>query len=731
MAANVGSIEATLTARGSQFKKEIRGATKSVSGLQSALAGLGVGIAIKKATALAAEQEKQETKLAAAIAASGQAIDINKIKAYASELQKVTTFGDEVTLSAAAMMASFGASEDALIKLLPKIQDMSTQTGQAADSIAMVMGRALAGNASMLSRYGIELTDAERKVFKLGTQQERVAVLTQKLGEKFGGSAEAMAKTSSGAIAQMGNSLGDVAEDIGELINQGLAPLARIVRDLADRFTSWFDSLDTGERTLLGISTGIGLISTALIAMGPLLLSTGKRMVLAFAPVLATVAAVVAAIGLAITTYGLFKRALSGDFAKEGESFADILKRGFTDGVAELKSGLSDAFGDIFKKEDSPQRRRSGGRGGSSGGAASSAKDPFADMDFGESFEQGFADADKRNQAAIDRFSKNRIRQIENETKLYEDFVIASEAAAERQAQAAASLGSFAAGAAANMAQSMGKAGSVISAAMEGASQGGIWGAIIGTVMEIAQQSDSFKRASQALNALLSDIVDAFEPLFAGLEPFTMAINAVIKILVMTMGPALEILGGILQGIGRVVAGVAWVIGKVLLLLSKVWNKMVNFLLGVVRKMDDIWGINMNGTIRALERMRVNTGEMSDAVDELGQIATGEIDRLPEVVDDLADSAKEASESLLNVPHGYKVALARFNATDAMQAATPGVEDDVTPTGDTTNVTISTVNLDPQDPVEFLEQLEQISATGSYVSTGTALRSDFTRRVTP
>lgn len=300
--------------------------------------------------------------------------------------------------------------------------------------------------------------------------------------------------------------------------------------------------------------------------------------------------------------------------------------------------------------------------------------------------------------------------------------------------EAAASLRGAASSMASQLVGSMGDAGSVVSAALQGASQGGIWGAILGTVMSIAQQSESYKRASQALNKILEGVVKAFEPLLEGLEPFTLVVNGVVGVLVKVLTPVLKALGTVLSWFGRAVALVVVGIGGVLIGISKVWNFIVDKIEWVFEQIDKIPGVNMSRAIDALENLQIDTDELSDGIEDFAAIARGENLNLPDVVDEsdnaanslarLGDTADSVTAQILNVPTGFKVALARFNATSVDTAAAPdfGVSNVAAPAAQTTKpIAIDTVVVQANDVGELERQIREIQERRNLAASGSTL----------
>ena len=178
-------------------------------------------------------QIKAETKLLTAL--KGREDIQKRLIAQAKELQTKTLFGDEETIAAQAMLATMGLEEEAIMRLIPLVQDMATAKGmnlvQAADLVAKSVG----SSTNALSRYGITITGA------VGSQ-ERLNTATEALNKAFGGQAEAVSKVGLGPLTQLKNILGDLSEDIGKIILPTLNDLAKDVKELALRFDGLTDA---------------------------------------------------------------------------------------------------------------------------------------------------------------------------------------------------------------------------------------------------------------------------------------------------------------------------------------------------------------------------------------------------------------------------------------------------------------------------------------------------------
>lgn len=186
---------------------------------------------------------------------SQQAID-NEVKAYkdlASSLQDVGVIGDEVTLSGMGVMTQMGLTTEQVKTMTPLLQDLAvkqyglnTTSEQFTDVSRDVATMVNMGKLS-LQKYGIQVTDVEKKQFKAMNQSERFAFINNKLANSVKGANEAMAQTAGGKAQQMTNAIGDCEERVGELVNKiygGLAVMALpVIKDVTGKFQELSDIL--------------------------------------------------------------------------------------------------------------------------------------------------------------------------------------------------------------------------------------------------------------------------------------------------------------------------------------------------------------------------------------------------------------------------------------------------------------------------------------------------------
>jgi len=222
-----------------------RSLTRSIGLATGALVGIGVGLS--RLARASAAQEDAENRLTTAIqnGAGATAEEIEQLQRLAAERQKVTRFGDEQTISAQAQLATFQLNAAQIAELIPRVQDLAEASrrlgGENVDleQSAILVGKALNGNAGELSRYGVVLNDAQREALRFGDQNERIAALTEALDGNFRGLAESLTPYSQGVISAQ-NAFGDLIEQLGSFITSspGVNNAITTARETIERWTA-------------------------------------------------------------------------------------------------------------------------------------------------------------------------------------------------------------------------------------------------------------------------------------------------------------------------------------------------------------------------------------------------------------------------------------------------------------------------------------------------------------
>ncbi|MBR1528009.1 MAG: hypothetical protein IJ642_01755, partial [Oscillospiraceae bacterium] len=208
--------------------------TRNISSIRNVLTGLAGTIGtifsvsiirnfVREAKAAWNIQLEAETKLETILSRNIGATkaQIQATKEWASELQSVGVIGDEVQLSGLQELSTYIENADSLRKMNVVLNDMLAQqyglnaTAESAVTISTMLGKVLQGQTAALSRYGYSFTEAQEKLLKYGTEEQRVATLAAVVEESVGGMNEALASTPAGKLKQLENYLGDIKEEFG------------------------------------------------------------------------------------------------------------------------------------------------------------------------------------------------------------------------------------------------------------------------------------------------------------------------------------------------------------------------------------------------------------------------------------------------------------------------------------------------------------------------------------
>lgn len=159
--------------------------------------------------------------------------DIQSIKDLCAAQQELGVIGDEVQLAGAQELATYLSEKQSLEKLIPVMNDMLAQqyglnaTQENAAQIATMLGKVMDGQTGALSRYGYKFDEAQEQILKYGTEAQRAAVLCEVVTSAVGGTNAELAKTDIGKQKQLDNTLGDIKEKLGGLV-QGAMPFVTI-----------------------------------------------------------------------------------------------------------------------------------------------------------------------------------------------------------------------------------------------------------------------------------------------------------------------------------------------------------------------------------------------------------------------------------------------------------------------------------------------------------------------
>lgn len=220
---------------------------------------LGAGALIsglKNTITLFQTQEKAERQLSTALGFTSKAL-----LDQASALQKVTTFGDEATLQAQALLAGFGLNESQLLRLTPALQDYAALIGADITTAANKLNNVLNGTSTSLRGTSVHLSVTASKAERFN---EVMKALTE---EGIKGQAQALAQTEGGRLEQLQNNFGDLAEKIGEkvlpLVNDFLEAILKLVEFVSNASDAYDEFLEQNE----WLATTMDVLKTSVMAV--------------------------------------------------------------------------------------------------------------------------------------------------------------------------------------------------------------------------------------------------------------------------------------------------------------------------------------------------------------------------------------------------------------------------------------------------------------------------------
>ena len=197
--------------------KSSKKARASIGLLGKALLTVGAAFAIrgiarftKGAFDAAVVQEDAVKRLEAALASQGPAAlaASQGLQDYASSLQKTTRFGDEAILQMQTLALRMGVAADELKEFTPLALDLATSVFDGNLTTATrQLSQAFGGNVETLGRYMPKL----REMKKEGAS---TAEMLQAMRDQVGGAAQADIGTMGGAVEQLGNTWGDLKEEL-------------------------------------------------------------------------------------------------------------------------------------------------------------------------------------------------------------------------------------------------------------------------------------------------------------------------------------------------------------------------------------------------------------------------------------------------------------------------------------------------------------------------------------
>lgn len=263
--------------------------TKSFTAAGLAVAAITKGIklaadGIKDSIEKYKAQEEVEAKLNQTLKSTGYAAGLSSqaLKDMASNLQGMTTYGDEAILSGQSLLLTFKEIKgETFERTTETMLDLSAAMGQDLKASAVQLGKALNDpktGITTLSRVGVSFTEEQKKM--IATMQEAgdvagaQAVILDELQSEFGGVAKAVGDTFSGSMQKARNNLGDLQEDLGSLaaaIGTGLLKeLNSGILDVREFFKE-ITGTETAQNAIASMAAGFTVLFNVIkeLTLGP------------------------------------------------------------------------------------------------------------------------------------------------------------------------------------------------------------------------------------------------------------------------------------------------------------------------------------------------------------------------------------------------------------------------------------------------------------------------------
>jgi len=197
------------------FAKKARGI-----GLAMAAVGAAGAFMLTKAVTAAISEQQGIKLLDQALRNVGTSYKAQEeaIEKVIAAQQRKTNFGDGEQREALQRLVALGGTYQKALEAMPATLDLAAGLQIDLATASNLVGRALAGNTELFTRYGLQLREG-------ASAQEALDAITR----KFGGSAQAAANP----ITQLGNALGDLQEAFGTALLPAVLPVIEALKNFA------------------------------------------------------------------------------------------------------------------------------------------------------------------------------------------------------------------------------------------------------------------------------------------------------------------------------------------------------------------------------------------------------------------------------------------------------------------------------------------------------------------
>lgn len=243
-----------------KFKDEVDGTKNSITGFYMELGAMAARMVTHLPSAVTAtiqafgQQEMVLQKLSAAVRTNGGNVSevLPIMQQFASDIQAITTYGDEQVHSMMAMATSMGVNAGQMDIVMRSAIGLSTALGMDVTTATKAAASAIQGKTGMLQEYIPSLV-------KCKTEEEKLAQV-QRLSESGFAQAEAAANTLDGKLKQAANAWGDLQEVMGEAFAPTVKAVAGLIKGICALLTE--NAAVTKTLTIALTSCAVGFAFT-------------------------------------------------------------------------------------------------------------------------------------------------------------------------------------------------------------------------------------------------------------------------------------------------------------------------------------------------------------------------------------------------------------------------------------------------------------------------------------
>lgn len=237
--------------------------------LQRAISQVGVVLgaaALAKYARDARDADRVQQQLNRTLERTGETGAAEALNAQAAALQRVTLYSDESISTVQRLLISFGLTAQQALAMTETVLDFAQETGQSAESAAMLIGRTLRGETDELGRLNIKLDTTKGKVDAIREALQRFSS-----GAARGAVADKAGRDIEARYADATENLGRAANQVAVPFLQALIPvlekIAAAATVMAEKLAPIAPMLgDMAVAVLPGV-LGLGLLSAGISAV--------------------------------------------------------------------------------------------------------------------------------------------------------------------------------------------------------------------------------------------------------------------------------------------------------------------------------------------------------------------------------------------------------------------------------------------------------------------------------